>query len=169
MILFNRKLSLDDLDGVLIASLKRRAESGLFDGTLGSKIYLDACSEYDSKAGTYLIFTRDHNHHMSGWWKNPDYERCYHLSLSFTEPRDRQSRKPKDKHLTELWCRAFFGDNARMLWCEPPYSPLGKKNDVWHYRLFCNPAWEPILPSKEVYSLHKTPADWKSFSEIHKL
>lgn len=62
---------------------------------------------------------------------------------------------------------AFFGADARRCWIEGPYSPEGKYRDVWHYRLFCDPAWQPISPKGEVYTKEQTPADWRSFSEIH--
>lgn len=38
---------------------------------------------------------------------------------------------------------------------------------VHHYRLFCDKAWKPILPRGEVYSKDWTPADWKSWSDVH--
>lgn len=30
-----------------------------------------------------VIMTRDIGYHTSGWWKNPDYERCFHVSISY--------------------------------------------------------------------------------------
>ena len=60
--------------------------------------------------------------------------------------------KPKDKKLTKEWIGLFFGDKQSYLWCEPPFSEIGKRQDVWHYRMFCDPSWSPIIPRKEVYS-----------------
>jgi hypothetical protein len=106
-----------------------------------------------------VIYSRDTGHHSSGWWKNPDYERCYHLSLSFEGGHNRKT--------AERWCKALFGDNVSKLWIEPPFSPAGLAREVWHYRLFCDAAWQPLVPRGEVYSKDWTPADWKSWSDIH--
>jgi len=48
----------------------------------------------------------------------------------------------------------------------PPYSSGGKANEVWHYRVFTNPAGEPILPRGEVYSREFTEKGWLSFSDL---
>ena len=63
--------------------------------------------------------------------------------------------------------RAFWPRDATMAWIEKPYTPEGRRIDVWHYRLFCDAAWEPILPRGEVYSRDLTGAGWRSFSDIH--
>lgn len=113
-----------------------------------------------------VIFTRDAGHHSGGWWKNPDYERCQHLSLSFL---DRWTGESMDFDLerADRLAEAFWGEARRMAWIEKPYSPEGRKARVWHYRLFCDPSWQPIQPRGEVYSKDETPAGWRSFSEIH--
>lgn len=112
-----------------------------------------------------IIYTRDIGHHTSGWWKNPDYERCYHLSISFVTPD--LSKLPFNKALGLKIAEAFFDQHAPKLWLEGPYSPEGKARDVWHYRLFADEQWNPIQPRGEVYSKDQTPKDWKSFSEVH--
>ncbi len=61
----------------------------------------------------------------------------------------------------------FFGNNRRLLWCEPPYSKQGKQVEVYHYRLFCDENWQPIMPRGEVYSKQFTELGWKSYSELH--
>lgn len=116
-------------------------------------------------SGTVGIFSFDQGHHSSGWWKNPEYERCWHLSLSFFDPVTSLPRD-KDWHLTEKWLSAFYHDNVRFVWSEPPYSKHGKPLDVWHYRVFCDPAWEPIIPRGEVYNKTLTEAGWLSFSDL---
>lgn len=103
--------------------------------------------------------------HSSGWWKNPDYERCWHLSLSFRDPITGENA-PKDSALTNEWLEAFYADDQRYIWAEPPYTQGGKTNEVWHYRIFCNPSWAPILPRGEVYSKEFTERGWMSFSEL---
>lgn len=59
-----------------------------YDGlaTERNRMLLRRCSGFHESSGTKLIFTRDAGMHSSGWWKNPDYERCWHLSLSFVSP-----------------------------------------------------------------------------------
>jgi len=141
--------------------------NGYYDGlaTQANMQRLDNCRGIHSVTGTSLIFTRDRGMHSSGWWKNPDYERCWHLSVSFTDPLTRENR-PKDWDLTEEWLDAFFQDDKRFAWAEPPYTPQGKKQDTWHYRVFCDPTWKPWLPDGEVYSKDKTPAGWMSYSDL---
>ena len=115
--------------------------------------------------GTRLIFSFDTGHHSSGWWKNPEYERCWHLSISFHDPLTGKPA-PKDVKLTDRWLEAFYGDNRRYVWSESPYSEHGKITDTWHYRIFCDQAWQPIVPRGEVYSREFTEAGWLSFSEL---
>lgn len=140
--------------------IRKTANHGVFDG-INITEYFESCRWWLERFDCILIFTRDVGHHTSGWWKNPDYERCYHLSISFPGGR---SRKKEQYILQKL-----FRGNCRLLWCEPPYSSEGKKAEVYHYRLFCNEGWEPIMPRGEVYSTQFTELGWKSFSEIHRL
>ena len=123
------------------------------------------CTGVHIITGSKMIFSRDAGHHSGGWWKNPDYERCWHLSLSFFDPVTELPRD-KDVRLTEQWIEAFFHDDKRCLWSESPFSLKGKALTVWHYRVFCNPAWEPIIPKGEVYSKELTEAGWRSFSDL---
>lgn len=133
--------------------------------TPGNQLAIDRCTADHLGTGTRLIFTWDEGMHSSGWWKNPDYERCWHLSLSFREP-ETGTTLPKDAKLTEKWLDAFYGENCRYLWAEPPYSESGKQVEVWHYRIFCDPSWTPIVPRGEVYSREFTEAGWLSFSDM---
>ena len=128
---------------------------------------LTLCSYFHKESGTRLVFTRDVGYHSSGWWKNPDYERCYHLSLSFSGIDGNQVFElPKSRLLTKDWIDLFFGTNKEYLWTEPPYSQDGKRADVWHYRLFCDESWTPFKPQGEVYDRSWTPAGWKSYSDL---
>lgn len=126
---------------------------------------LDACTADHLSTGTRLIFTWDIGHHASGWWKNPEYERCWHLSLSFRDPLTGELA-PKDPKGTDRWLEAFYGDDRRFVWAEPPYSAEGKTHGVWHYRVFCDAGWRPIVPRGEVYNTELTEAGWLSFSEL---
>lgn len=61
-----------------------------------------------------------------------------------------------DKKLEHI-LNKFFGNNKRLLWCEPPYSEEGKKAGVYHYRLFCDENWQPIFPRGEPLHLLREP------------
>lgn len=148
--------------------LKRKANVGTYDGrmTLAAQIYTDECKAAYRPDGIILLFTRDTGHHTSGWWKNPDYERCLHLSLSFRDP-ETGAVRPKDKKLSGIWVEEFFGPTKNLIWAEPPFSTEGKRCDVWHYRVFYADGWvAPILPRKEVYSKDWTPEGWLSYSDV---
>jgi len=146
------------LDFNAFERIKKTAAHGFFDGRSKSP-YLQNCRWWWEKYECTLIFTRDVGHHSSGWWKNPDYERCYHLSISFPSGKNKSS-------LNKI-IDGLFGANKKMLWIEPPYSQQGKQAEVWHYRLFCDEHWQPIIPRGEVYSKEFTEMGWKSFSELN--
>lgn len=153
----------DQLKFEIAAIMLRRAKLETFDGIDQRVCERNKCNHLGS--GTILIFTRDVGYHTSGWWKNPDFERCLHLSLSFYDLETRE-RAPKNRKLTAEWVGLFFGKDKDKLWCEPPYSAQGKKDDVWHYRLFCDAGWQPIVPRGEVYSKELTEAGWQSYSDV---
>jgi hypothetical protein len=129
--------------------LKRVSLTGVLDGTSKTKLYQDACTAVHSLSGSVLVFTRDQGMHSCGWWKNPDFEQCWHLSLSF---KDVETGEPTGER--------------NVIWSEPPFDPIAKKLDVWHYRLFCDEFWQPIKPRGEVYTKEFTEKGWKSFSEV---
>lgn len=154
-----RSISYSEADSETFARIVNVARKGIFDGTFETAAYLDTCRWFLERYDCILIFTRDTGYHTCGWWKNPDYERCWHLSLSFPGG---WSRK-KAGHIIDR----IFGGKKRLLWCEPPYSNEGKQAGVYHYRLFCDERWQPIMPRGEVYSTRFTELGWKSFSELH--
>jgi hypothetical protein len=186
----------------IATALRSNASRGYMDGRFG---YVDGrqfsqlavmrfCSVDDEETWTRVMFTRDVGHHTSGWLKNPDYERCYHLSLSPAGPspeHDAERRivtapgsglvgpdlKPivglpiqqseLDRDLEDAWVDAFYGDDARFVWRESPKSDVGRRKGVWHYRVFCDEEWNPIVPRGEVYSTEFTELGWQSWSEMH--
>jgi hypothetical protein len=166
------QLSLAEDMAATAAELRRRALIGIFDGrqTIASQIYIRSCRVVHDLTRTTILFTRDTGHHTSGWWKNPDYERCWHLSLSPAPSLLLIPGRPQvadlDAKVERAWVETFFGFDAPSLWIEPPYSDVGKARHVWHYRLFCNEAWSPIVPRDEVYSKDWTPAGWLSFGDV---
>lgn len=147
---------------LLIAALgkvKARAMNGYFNG-LDWSPYFEQCMWFFEQYQIQIIFTRDIGHHTGGWWKNPDYERCWHLSISYVGG--------INKNIATRIIDGLFGSAKKMIWIEPPYSDEGKSAEVWHYRLFCDLNWKPIIPKGEVYSTQFTEKGWKSFSEIHR-
>lgn len=164
----NRKHLIEGKSQV-VAGMRLQAARFIWTGrdTAADLFTLASCSRIHKESGTRLIFTRDEGYHSSGWWKNPDYERCFHLSLSFVGVSgDEVFLLPKSRRLTEEWITLFFGPDKGLLWAEPPYSREGKASDIWHYRLFCTPDWKPFKPSGEVYDRTWTPRGWKSFSDL---
>lgn len=161
-----------NLDALVPFARNRAGRLGPYDGrdTAANRRLIRLCTHFyrsrsADKAAT-LILTRDIGHHSGGWWANPDYERCWHLSLSARDPESWQVA-PRATAFFEHLARAFFGEDSRLLWIEGPWSFEGRAADVWHYRLFCDPAWAPIKPRGEVYTRALTEAGWKSFSDIH--
>ena len=141
------------------------ARRGVNKGEDSDLPYIQLCTWYLEKWGAIISFTRDEGHHACGWWKNPEYERCWHLSISFISINGKP--KPKNDKATLEIMKFIYGKNISYVWAESPYSKVGKKLEVWHYRVFVNPAWEPIIPKGEVYSTEFTEKGWRSFSELH--
>lgn len=140
-----------------------QARSSTWNGTDFSP-YFNGCRWFLERELMSIVLTRDDYHHSSGWWKNPDYERCWHLSLGFFD--GNKQVKDKDVKKTEEFLSYVFGKHKNKIWTEPPYSEIGKKRGIWHYRLFCDPRWNPIIPRKEVYSKDYTEPGWMSYSEL---
>lgn len=112
-----------------------------------------------------LLASRDVGHHSSGWFKNPDYERCEHLSLSFWDAMKDDAPVPFDRTLAKEVLDVFFGSATRLIWEESPKTPGGIRTDAHHFRVFCDVNWQPILPRGEVYSRELTEAGWLSWSD----
>lgn len=148
------------------------AKTWEFDGrkTPMNALQIDRSRVVHEPSSTVLIFTRDTGHHSSGWLRNPDYERCWHLSMS---PIPGWILSPyaiePDRHIQRMWCEAFFGPHLHLAWTEGPKSSIGHRYNVWHWRVFADERWEPILPRDEVYSHEFTELGWKSASEVFEL
>ena len=153
----------------MVARLRLGAQTGRYDGTTRTAPYLMSQRAMLVRPDTsvVVIYTLDEGMHACGWWKNPDYERCKHMSVSFVSTETGEPA-PHDRAATAMLCRRFMDDAARLSWWEPPYSEDGKRRDVWHVRVFYAPGWsEPILPRGEVYTREFTEGGWKSWSDIH--
>jgi hypothetical protein len=126
----------------------------------------DSCRFYIEPFKALCIFTLDSGAHAAGLWKNPDYDTCWHLSISFQDLESRDLA-PQDHGLASNMLHGFFQNHCRLLWCEPPFSKEGKERDVWHYRLFIDRATGlPLLPRGEVYTREFTEKGWKSYSDV---
>lgn len=163
------ELPIEDQIRAELARLRRGALKGTFNGRPETMVYMERCRSIHAPSGTLAIFTRDTGYHSSGWWKNPDYERCWHLSLS-PLPGQIITLAPVvrelDKKIRRHWLDAAFGEHLSYVWVEPPFSEDGKRREVWHWRLFCDANWTPILPRKEVYTKEFTELGWKSSSDV---
>ena len=101
-----------------------------------------------------LMLTFDQGAHASGWWRNSDYDRCMHLSLSWPR-RIGGPEAPTDKEV-RAWAKAFFGRDVVKTWTEPSASVFdihGRLPGVVHVRLFLDKDNRPIQPEGEVYTL----------------
>ena len=155
----------------VVNHLKIAALKGIYTGTYTpqNNVYLDDCKAIytDIDFEHQLVFSRDFGMHDCGWWKNPDYNQCLHLSLSFQDfhgnPLDHNHKKADE------WLELLFGESKNLLWIEPPFSEHGKDLDIYHYRVFTDRNWQPIMPRKEVYSKDFTPAGWLSYSDRNDL
>ena len=127
--------------------------------------YWHSCRHAHPLRGVCSIVTRDVGYHTSGWWKNPDYDKCIHLSLSFYDPLTMQAI-PHEHDIASKIVKALFFPHAKLVWTEPPVYRSGVSRDVYHYRLFCDEHWQAIKPRGEVYSKELTDAGWKSFSDV---
>jgi hypothetical protein len=150
------------------ADLRLRAARWSFDGRETQANYARLFhSRYDCNlTGARLFFTRDVGHHSSGWLKNPDYERCWHLSISFFDPETGQPTRHLDRRLAGLWAQTFFGEHLPKVWVESAKSKQGQAMQVQHWRLFADEHWDPIIPRGEVYSTELTELGWRTSSQV---
>lgn len=124
---------------------------------------IEKCRIYHVPTRSLVIFCRDEGMHECGWFKNPDWDRCRHLSLSFC---DTDSMPLEHDHdVARQWVELLFGDKAKYLWVESSFSVEGKARGVVHYRVMCDPGWGPIIPRGEPYSKEWTEKGWKSWSD----
>lgn len=142
--------------------MTRQAKTGFYDGQNYESVYFQRAKRLHPETGTLLIFMRDVGMHSSGWFKNPDYERCWHLSVSFWDV-EANAMRPYEAQLAETWVRCFYRGNAHYVWEEGNFRI--DVPGVRHYRVLCDRMWQPIIPRGEVYSLDFTEKGWKSWSD----
>lgn len=159
----------------LAGRLRRHALSGWYTG---DKASLDAFGGRDVvRAATEpelwvsLLFSRDKMHHSVGWWRNAEYEYCWHLSISAQasiEDWDKHSYEQVPRAEARYWTHAFFPNDVDKVWQEPggtdprlSREEARRHSTFWHMRVFMHPeilnaAGEPFhtfIPKGEVYDL----------------
>jgi len=139
----------------------------IFNGLPWSGSVIDSCTAIytQKKQITQLIYTKDIGTPFDSWFKTPDYERCFHLALTYWhtdwEP------KPNNEKETNEWLHLFFDPFTNWVWAENVHGENDKKLDIWHYRLFTDTRWKPITPQGGVYSKLKTELHWLSYSDLN--
>jgi len=112
-----------------------------------------------------LLFSRDRMHHSVGWWRNAEYEYCWHLSMSAWDATTGPPAhgKPEDipPEVERYWTHAFFPADFNKVWHEPggtdprltPREKMRHRHFV-HQRIFLDPeTFQPFVPQGEVYDL----------------
>jgi len=101
-----------------------------------------------------------------------DQTRWRHFSISFHNTdilKDPEhyghARLPSrdDRVLVDRWIEAFFGNQRRLLLCEPPFTERGRQFDVWHYRLLVGENWLPAKVTREIPESEFEAAGWISY------
>lgn len=145
--------------------VRRIAESGIWNGENMRSAYFQRCGSSHVPTNVHMIFMRETGYHSSGWWKNPDYERCYHLSLSFHNF-IAHTAAAYDQPIAKAWVSLLFGEAQRYIWEEGPAMKRRQgDSEVRHYRVFCDLLWQPIIPRGEVYTKQFTERGWLSWSD----
>lgn len=152
----------------------RQTASGWYTGDMASLERHGAneiaTAETDPELTMSLLLTKDRMHHSVGWWRNAEYEYCWHLSMSAATTTDYRRYLtlgvtpsfqdiPQEERI--YWGRVFFGEHASKLWYEPGGTDprltkveARERAHMHHLRLFLNPlTLQPHIPRGEVYHL----------------
>lgn len=158
-------------------ALTRRARTGWYTGDEESILRYGGRAVVPSAVNpqelrTSLLFSRDKMHHSVGWWRNAEYEYCWHLSIGVWEASAFRAYKfglrstpppwedlPDDE--VAYWARLLFGEHANKAWHEPggtdprlTRAEAHGRASMVHLRVFLDPeTFEPFIPSGEVYTL----------------
>lgn len=156
-------------DLMMAQSMLRQANRGWYTGDMQSMRRFaqrrDVVGRTEHQLMIRLLLTKDRMHHSVGWWRNADYEYCWHLSISAwgRAERGRAPVEPEDIPADEerYWSFAFFPEHYDKLWHEPggtdprltPEEKMRHRHFA-HLRLFLHPlTFEPFIPEGEVYDL----------------
>ncbi len=124
-----------------------------------------------------LTLSRDRMHHSVGWWRNAEYEYCWHLSMAAKVREAAEGGQETwaaapfeqvPRAEARYWAHAVFRDHVDKLWFEPGGTdPRLTREEarahatMWHLRLFLEPKildargepFVPFIPAGEVYDL----------------
>ena len=160
----------------VLARWRRYALSRPWSGDtplLDGRHRLDTWGILDPDRPIRLMLSLDVGYHASGWFKNPGYEQCLHLSLSsvrrdlpvaefsalgFRHVGMQVEAVPEDE--AREWSKALFGQWWTLAWYEPPASLFDpyRAPGVGHLRLYIDRATgQPFMPEGEVYSTTMRP------------
>ena len=163
-----------DKDRAIVKGMTRRAMTGWYVGDEESLrrycAVTDLLSVTTPEVAIRLLFSRDKMHHSVGWWRNAEYEYCWHLSMSawdagvvIEKMAPTRTSEPYDvpEEDERYWTHAFFPVDFNKVWHEPggtdPRLTLAEKmrhRHFVHQRLFLDPeTFEPFVPTGEVYQL----------------
>jgi hypothetical protein len=160
-------------DYELVRQMTAHAQLGWYNGTMetlqafGARRVVVGRTEPSLKIS--LLLSKDRMHHSVGWWRNAEYEYCWHLSISAWDrsevvmPGRGHPGNPEDIPDDEerYWSFAFFPEHYDKLWHEPggtdprltPAEKMRHRHFA-HLRLFLDPeTFEPFIPQGEVYDL----------------
>lgn len=161
-----------DKDRALVRRMTRKAMKGWYVGDARSltRFAAKADIELTPELWIRLLFSRDKMHHSSGWWRNAEYEFCWHLSISAWDAATieegigpQYTSDPEDvpESQERYWTHAFFPHDFNKVWHEPggtdprltPAEKMKHRHFV-HQRLFLDPeTFEPFVPTGEVTDL----------------
>lgn len=104
-----------------------------------------------------VLLTFDVGYHASGWWKNSQYDRCWHLSVAIAT---RTALETPELSEVQALARLCFGEDAHLGWMEPPasvfdaYRNSNASRHTYHVRVFVDKiTGQAIHPTGEVYDL----------------
>lgn len=149
---------------------------GDMESIIRTRAWRDVAGVTEPELQVVLQLTRDRMHHSVGWWRNAEYEYCWHLSMSVRDrlawaaykargslatPEDAPDVEEFPHAERRYWAEAFFRAEQRMLWVEPggtdPRLTRQEAIDrakLLHLRLFLDPeTFQPFIPEGEVYTL----------------
>lgn len=133
-------------------------------------------SKVNPELAISLSLSRDKMHHSVGWWRNAEYEYCWHLSIACKAWEASLSPAawtaaafeefPRDE--VRYWAWAFYPQDTDKVWQEPGgtdprLTPEEKHRHatMWHLRVFLHPEildargepFHTFIPKGEVYDL----------------
>lgn len=154
---------ISDEHRALVKQLFRRTNRGWYIGDekslLRNRGFRQTPAATEPDLAVTLQVTKDRMHHSVGWWRNAEYEYCWHLSIAAWETTARPTSLPAEEE--RYWTHAFFPQHFNKVWHEPggtdprlTRQEALEKRHIIHQRVFLDPeTFEPFIPTGEVYTL----------------